>query len=115
MPTTVSCLLALWWINLGLLPGAYQATLSLTLLSRTGGEYKKKDSGVKIKTVWYRKAKAAQQNKESKKNYSLLPTSKRCPAISWEAGPQYMQLLLWKTNGLITNVSCRRTPLSPSL
>lgn len=44
------------------------------------------------------KAKAMCESKGKQKVYSLLPISRQCPATSGEAGLQYMEWLLWKTN-----------------
>jgi len=38
---------------------------------------------------------------KSKNIYSLLPTSRWRPATSWEGGPQYAELWLWKANTVI--------------
>lgn len=49
-----------------------------------------------------RKAKASCGSKR-RKNYSVLPINRQCPATFWEAGAQYTWQLLQKTNTFITN------------
>jgi len=47
------CWKGLWWVDLGWMPGAHQATLSLTSSARRGGGGNKmgRNSWVKIKAV----------------------------------------------------------------